>query len=210
MSNSLPAYDYSCFVDIIGLSENQCECFDTNVNWDESLSGVFLDKAEGLSLKMVDALKDCENENNLWLLMDSARTNAILQFIGDSNAKLLQKYEQARTVFSGNIGNHTYKNNRTLNTTYAGVRFKTANVAGGYIKITNIYTFFSAVGTVDVTIYNNLNENLGTYTLNTANGKASNTVSILLPLWNENTTELEYIFLYTYSALNKPKDNEAH
>ena len=209
MSNSITPYDHDCFTNIIGLSRIDCDCFDENTDWDESYSDLFLDEAEGLSLKMVDALKDCENDNNLWLLMDTARKNAIIQFIGDSNSKMLQEYQLSRSAFKGNIGRNDFKNALTKSNTYIGQRWSTANIVGGYAHITNINTFFSAVGVISVTVYNNLNEIVvPAFNLITSNGKTANAVDILLPMWNKDITNLEYIFIYTYDALNKPKDNE--
>lgn len=208
MSNDLTAYDIECYRDIIGLSRIDCECFDDNVNWDESYSGLYVDEAEGLSLRMVDALKDCENDNNLWLLMDTARGNAIRQFIADTNNRLLQENIISRPAFRGNIGRFDYKLPRTLTKTYACQRWATANVVAGYVHIKHITTFFSAAGTITLTIYNSLNDVISTHTLTTANGKYVNTVDIRLPMWNKNTTALEYIFVYTYDAANKPKNNE--
>ena len=208
MSNDLTAYPIECFRDIVGLSRITCDCYDENLNWDESYSGLFVDEAEGMSLKMINATKDCENDNNLWLLMDTARGNAIRQFIADTNNRLLSENILARSAFSGNIGRYDYKAVKSSSKTYNCQRWATANVVGGYVHISNITTFFSAVGTVDVTIYNNLNDIVvAATTLITANGKTSNAVDITLPMWNVNTTELEYIFVYTYDALNKPKDN---
>ncbi len=208
MSNITPYYDIECFRNIIGLSRIDCECFEANNDWDESYSNIFLDEAEGLHLRMIDAVKDCENDNNLWLLMNTARGNAIRQVIDDTRQKLLQEYQLSRSNFKGVIGRYDYKNDRTLNNTYAGQRWRTANVVGGYARITDIATFFNVVGTVDVDIYNNLNEAIGTVTLDTANGKKMNTTDILLPLWDKRIDNLEYIFIYTYDPANKPKDNE--
>lgn len=208
MSSPTVYYNIECFRDIIGLSRIDCECFDPNMGYDESYSGLYLDEAEGLSLRMIDAVKDCENDDNLWLLMDTARGNAIRRVIADTTNKLLEKYKQARPNFNGNIGRFDYKTSRALNKIYAGQRWLTANVVGGYAHITNISTFFSAVGTVDVLIYNNLNELIETVTLQTANGRQDNAVDILLPVWNENTTELQYIFIYTYNPANQPKNND--
>ena len=208
MSNSLTPLNYDCFTNIIGLSEIDCDCFDSNLNWDESYSGLFLDKAEGISLRMVDAVKDCENEDNIWLIMNTARDNAIRQFVSDTNLRLLQKYQLARSNFYGMIGRQDFKRERVINHTYAGVRFATANVVGGWMKVKNITTIFSGIGTRQLFIYNNLNELLYTIDIDTINGKKTNTVDITLPLWNIRTHTLEYYFVYAVDATNQCKNND--
>lgn len=203
-------YDISCYEDIIGLSRIECECFDENVGWDYSISGLYVDEAEGMNLRVIDAQKDCENDNNLWLIMNTARQNAIRQFLSDSQMRLMQKYQLARPLFNGSVGRHVYKRSLALTQNYAGLRMATANVVGGYMKITNINTFFSAAGAIAMTVYNNLNEVVATVNLNTANGKQANTVNILLPMWNKNTDCLEYYFTYAVDPANQPKDNDLH
>lgn len=207
MSNALIPFDISCFEDIVGLSRIDCSCFDTNVGWDSSYSGLYVDEAEGMSLKMVDALKDCENDNNLWLLMDAARANGIRRLIGDTNIKLIDIYEQKRPKFQGYIGEQTYKNARILNKTYSGVWFYTANAAGSYMHIKNITTIFNASGTRTITIYNNLNEVITTVPVATINGVYKNPVNITLPLWDSRTKYLQYFFIYTTNSAIQPKDN---
>lgn len=204
------SYDISCFSDIIGLSQIECECIDTNTGWDTSLSGLYVDKAEGLDLRMVEAVKDCVNENNLWLLMDAAKDKATRHFVADTNNRLLQKYIMARSNYYGNLGRLDYKNNRIVPRTYAGVRFATANIAGGYMHIKSITTCFSAAGNITLTIYNNLAEVVETVNLTTINGRSINTVDITLPLWDERFTNLEYYLLYTVDATNPCKDNQVH
>lgn len=204
-------YDPACYENIIGLSRNECECLDENTGWDISISGLYVDEAEGMNLRVVEANKDCSNDNNLWLLMDTARNNGIRQFLADTQNQLLQKYQIARPLFHGSIGRLVYKNSLNLTQTYGGVRMSTANVVGAYMKITNINTLFSAAGAFDLNIYNNLNELVaGPIPLQTIAGKKANAVSIILPMWNKNTDCLEYYFTYTVNPANQPKDNDLH
>lgn len=210
MSNTIIPPSIACFENIIGLSENDCECFDENTGWDISYSGVYLDKAEGLSLKMIEATKDCENENNLWLIMDNSRSNAIRQFISDSNNRLLQKYLLARSNFYGNVGRLDFKNNRNISKNYASIVFATANIAGGYAHIKTITTCFSAIAVKALTIYNNLNEVIGTVNLDTINGRKVNNVDITLPLWDARIPNLVYYFVYSVDPANPCKDNILH
>jgi len=197
-----------CFEDIIGLSRIDCGCFEDNL-YMTSNSTLYLDEAEGLNLRTIDSIKNCDNANDLWLLMDTARNNGISRFISDTNIALIQKYAPQRSNYKGTVGEQTYKVNRGLTTAYAGVRMRTANVVGGFMKITNIKTIFSGTDIIQLFVYNNLNELLHTINLNTtSNSVTTNQQSITLPMWDKRTQELEYIFIYAYDSLNQPKDNQ--
>jgi len=66
---------------------------------------------------------------------------------------------------------------------------------------------FATTGTIDLLIYNNKNEHLGTYTLNTvANTVTSNSVDIELPLHEDYIDNIEYFFVYKVSL--QPKNNQ--
>lgn len=210
MSNSLTPLNYDCFTNIIGLSDINCDCFDDNLNWDESYSGLYLDKAEGVSLQLVDSIKDCSNEDNIWLIMNTARDTAIRKFVSDTNMRLLQKYQLARSNFYGMIGRQDFKKDRIINSTYAGVRIATANVVGGWMKLKGITTIFAAAGVRDLYIYNNLNELLYTIPVNTANGKIVNTCDITLPLWDIRTKQLEYFLVYSVDPAIPCKNNDVN
>lgn len=209
MSTVNDCVNLSCFDDIIGLSEIDCECFSPN-NYSLSKSCLFLDKAEGMQLRQIDALKDCSNEGDLWLLMDAARTKAIKRFVADTQARMGEKYELSRSLFSGYIGKNQVKQLRTYFTTYAGVRWRTAQIVGGFAKIKAINTIFQTTGTIQLDIYNSMNEHLYSMMLDTEAGKMHRNIlatPIVLPLWDGRTDFLDYVFIYSYNALNKPYDN---
>ena len=199
-----------CFEDIFGLSRIDCACFETNL-YTESISTLYLDEAEGINLRVIDSLKNCDNANELFGIMDTARTSGINRFLSDVQIQLIQKYNLSRSNYTGTIGEQTFKNPKTSGYVYSGVRFYTANVVGGYMKIKNIKTIFQASGTFNLLVYNNMNELLHTIPLaTTAGGVTNNTQDITLPLWDERTQYLEYIFVYVYNPANPPKDNQLH
>lgn len=202
--------DYSCYDDIIGLSETHCACYADNA-YDVSTSCLYVDQAEGMNLRMIDALKDCGTEDDIWQLMARARTKAVKRFVADATAGLVVKYTPARTFFRGYVGKNQYKQLRTIGTTYAGMRFRAAQIVGGYIKITHINTLFQATGTVTLDVYNSLNEHLYSVSLDTEAAKMHrNALSspMILPLWDGRTDDLDYVFVYTYNAANKPYDSK--
>jgi hypothetical protein len=202
--------DLSCFDDIIGLSLIDCVCFPEN-DYKTSKSCLYLDQAEGMQLRQIDALKDCGNDNDLWLLMDTARTKAIKRFVAETQAQMGTMYSLARTMFNGYLGRQQVKYMRTLSHTYAGVRFRAGQVVGGSVKITAINTIFEATGTITLDIYNSLNEHLYSMLLDTQAGTMHHnhlSTPITLPLWDGRCDYLDYIFIYTYSSANKPYDNK--
>jgi hypothetical protein len=210
MSNPNTCIDLSCFDEIIGLSQTVCECYPDN-NYDASKSCMWLDEAEGLTLRRIEALEDCATDDNLFMLMDRARTKAIQRFVGETQAKMAERYDPARTIYTGYIGKNAKKYVRNINNTYAGMRLRTGQITGGYLKITAINTLFEATGTVSLDIYNSLNEKLYSISLDTQAGVMKRNVlatPISLPLWDGRCDELDYVFVYTYDSLNKPYDTK--
>jgi hypothetical protein len=210
MSVGTDCIDLSCFDEIIGLSETTCECLPDN-NYHLSNSCLFLDKAEGMNLKQIDSLAGCETESDLWLMMNDARSRAIKRFVSDAQAKMSQRYQLARTIFTGYIGKSQAKTIKAVGKTYAGVRIHPAQVVGGYITIKAINTYFEKTDTISLDIYNCLNEKLYTVSLDTEAGKMHRNLlatPITLPLWSGEVDNLDYVFVYTYDANNRPYNTE--
>jgi len=162
-----------------------------------------------MQLRQIDALKDCSNDGELWLLMDTARTKAIKRFVADTQSQMGTMYQLARTMFSGYLGKNQFKYLRTLNYAYAGVRWRTGQVVGGYAKITAINTLFQATGAITLDVYNSLNEHLYSMSLDTQAGVMKHNAlltPIVLPLWDGRCDNLDYVFIYTYDSNNKPYD----
>lgn len=206
ITNSL----YSCYDYVIGLYRGTCDCWDPKGNfildYNTSYSDLFLN--ELYPLNNLEGLEGCEN-NDLWTLMDRARTRAIINFVTDTNALLSKEYKLAHRPFKGVIGRIKHERDRTINTTYAGVVLRCDPMKSGYLTLTNIGTLFNYTGTVEVTIYDNLNTNYGSYTLTTTEDTfVNNAVSELtLPLKSDYTDYLEYYFIYTLGG-HQPRDND--
>ena len=163
-----------------------------------------------MNLNYIDGMADDCYPGGIWSIMSHARDNAVRAFIADTNSKLLELNRLKRQPFYGTIGRRTYKQNRSPNQTYAGVRWYCADIVGGVAVIKKIYTLFSQTGTITLYVYNKFNELLGTYTLNTtANILTENDISDLeLDFHVDFESNPEYFFVFQVGA-NVPKDNQS-
>lgn len=201
----LPCYDY-----IIGLYQGSCDCYDGRPeDYNTSDSGLYI--SDLLEPKFIDGLLNCDQGASIWELMEIVRNLAIRNFVGDTNALLMQSNKLSRSPFYGAIGRAKYS--RTLALTsgyYAGVRIFCADIVSGYLRIKKIGTLFSQTGTISVTVYDSYGNSLGTYSLATEANKHKVTTlpSVLeLDLHNEYTENMEYFILYQVGS-NQPKNND--
>jgi hypothetical protein len=98
----------------------------------------------------------------------------------------------------------------SLSSVYAGVVMRCNPIKSGVMVINSIGTLMNFTGTVDVTIYDNLNTNHGTYTLNTTVDTFVNNVlpaPLTLPLYSDYVDVLEYYLIYTLGA-TQPRNNK--
>lgn len=201
--------DISCWDNIIGLSRTECDCYDAITAI--SNSGLYLD--ELIQLRSVNELLNCEEGTDLWVKMDRARENAIRLFIGEINLELLKHYKLRREPFYGNIGRRKYTAQMNVtNNYYYGMRVYCQDIVSGIFKVKQIGTLFNKTGAITLWIYNNLNELLGTYNLNTvANQHTLNDITDLeLPMHDGLIDNLEYYFIYQYTSAGGyvPLNNE--
>lgn len=207
---SVSPIDISCWDDIIGLSKTTCECFPEN-NYNESLSGLYLDELPGMNLSSILGTANCNDSYNIWYIMATARDNAIIQFINDANTHILKKNKVKRMPFYGELGRQRFQLSKNINSTYGGVRWFCADIVSGFVYINKIGTLFEKTGTIQLSIYNNLNELITTLTLNTTANKYNENVlstPLELPLHSNEVDNLQYFFVYHYDPTNKPKDNQ--
>ena len=205
----MSAPDISCYQDIIGLYQGDCDCYGTPPSdYNVSNSGLFI--ADLFEPKMINGLLNCDQGDSIWELMEIVRELAIRRFIADSNALLMKHHSLTRQPFYGAIGRATFKNTKTLiNGYYAGVRMYIADVVSGYMTITKIGTIFDFTGTITLFGYNNLNKLIDTVSLNTiSNIHTLNDVNIELQLHNRYVDNLEYYFIYQAETGKNPKDND--
>lgn len=199
---------YDCYDYIIGLSRTEGSCYDPKtgftLDYNTSYSGLYLDELEPLS--RVTSLE--KTTENVWYILDRARDLGIKRFVRDGQQALMQEYKLRNQPFTGIIGRVKHTNDRTVNTTYAGVQFFCKDYRGAYMTVNNIGTIMSYTGTVDVTVYDNLGEDHGTYTLNcVADTLTLNSVDITLPLHDEYVDNIRYYFIYE-TAGGDPRNND--
>lgn len=199
-----------CYDYIIGLSRTECDCHDPKtgyeLDYDTSFSGLYLDEVHPLNNLI--GLENCDNQD-IWRIMALARERAVTTFVADTNALISKNYKLRYRPYTGVIGRIRHNKDLNLGSTYAGVIFRCNPIKSGVMVINAIGTLFNFTGTVDVTIYDNLNNNHGTYTLNaTTDTFVVNTIaSLTLPLFSDYVDTLEYYFIYTLGA-NQPRNND--
>jgi len=196
----------ACFDEIIGLSRTTCECYPDNPYY-HSNSDLYLDELQGLNLKSLSALENCEDSTNIWTIMDRARNNATLNVINDITGELTKKHRVKRQPYYGAIGRKKHTSALSTTNTYMGVRWYCADIVSGNLRITKIHTAFTGTGNITLYIYNNLNDLLHTLTLATVSNTVKENIlatPIDLPAHNSFTDNIEYYFVYEYDALNQP------
>lgn len=156
-----------CLDNIIGLSKTTCDCFEDMKpsDFNESKSDIFLDELEGLNLKMVSGIEDCE-EGNIWDILIESRAEAIKSFKADLIASLLGKYKHKRKPFSGVIGSEKFKTSLSISNNYAGVRIYSANIISGVMSIKRIGLVFDTTAQFDISIFDGIHDYaIATYTV---------------------------------------------
>lgn len=201
-----------CLENVIGLSESTCECFDTPSYANLSLSGLFLDKLEGLDLNMANAAANCEH-GSLWDVLSQARRSAIIQFRTFLFLGLTKEYKKKHEAFKGAIGESKFRTNLALNDAYAGLSVFTNNIRGGMMKVNRIGAMFSQTGSFDLTVFNDYEySSLETINIQAeANRLTWTTINtpLYLPMINDTGTHVRYDFMYdTASIPGPPKDTK--
>lgn len=197
-----------CYKSIVGLTRTDCECYsDMPDSAADSLSGLYLDELVGLSF--IQSMTNCDNGDDLFLNMEKARDNAITSFQADTNALLLQNFKMRRTPFQGGIGRVVGNKVPLVDGNYHSVWMYCDSVRGGVLHIKSIGALFLGTGTVELTIYNNLGDEISTHTLNTvANSHTQNPVDIQLPMHSDYVENVAYCFQYKYDDSLVPKVND--
>jgi hypothetical protein len=200
-----------CLDNIIGLSEVDCECFtDAPVDSGVSLSGLYIDRLEGLDLKLIDAATDC-GTGSVWHMMAQAREDAIIQFKADLFSALKTLYRPRFNPFRGPIGEARFRKNLSINTQYAGVSVCPRPMKGGVMHIKRIGVMFSQNGIFDLNIFDyNQYASLETVTLTAVANKINWTTiagGIDLPMTDDAGDYVRYDFLYESASMpGQPKD----
>jgi hypothetical protein len=103
-----------CLTTVVGLSANDCPCFEADRpdDYNTSLSGYYLDDPEyGFPLKIPQSIRDCEG-NPMWDILERAREAGITQFLTDFGANILaSKYKQKMEPFNDWVGRKSWNMN---------------------------------------------------------------------------------------------------
>lgn len=196
----------NCYANIIGLSRTTCQCYGTEpMDFDLSLSGRYIDELQPLD--RIKALANCEN-GDIWDVLEKAREDSIFTFVSDMKRKLLALYQRTNEDYIGGIGKVKYTGDTSISHAYAGSAMMFNNIKHGVAKINKIGALFNFTGTIDLQIWNNKNELLYTFTLDTqANTLKQNTINIVLSMWDDYVPYLEYYFVYA-NPVGLPKNSD--
>lgn len=198
----------TCFDNIVGFTETDCDCHTTDrpVDYSTSASGLFLSQFAKIGALLTAA--DCGS--NMWAEMASDLELAKLRFTKDVNLLIGKQYRLKRKIVSEVIlGQIKAKATTTMSGAYSITRFACAPIKSGYMTIKNIGTIFEVAGSKEIHIYDNVQGFIETVSATTLSNKHLQTEFVrTLPLYSKFVDVLEYYFIYEADNNNKPKANE--
>jgi len=200
---------YECYNNIIGFTQEDCDCIATDrpEDYNVSTSGLYLDGLAPISGLI--GLARCEK--SMWDILEQARADAIKEFVVNSNTLLANRFILKRSIVNRQVLGEV-KEKEVYNNTknYAVVRVVCAPIRGGVWTIKGLGGVFTGTETIPVTIYNNLGAVVsGPHNITATNGVHSHIpLDIELPLYSKYLQPLEYYFVYAFDALSLPKDTE--
>lgn len=197
------------YKNIIGLTQEDCPEQSENrpLDYNTSLSGLYLDELVLIQGAMKIGLCD----SDWWAIVNRAVQAAIKGFVADANALLIKEYKPKRPVVKGQVFGETkardiYDSDLK---NYGVVRLSCAPIRGGFFRLNSLGTIFEETGAVDVSLYDNVNGLIESFTLNTtANKHTINPIGKSYPMYSKYARPLEYQLVITYPASNAPKDNK--
>lgn len=147
-----------CLKYAVGLSENECNCFEDGKPTDEgeefnrSDSGYFIDDMEhGIPLVITNAASDCD-DGGIWSILEDARENGIKEF-QTSLAILLSQYNKRKfNSYTGGIGDDKHSKVLTVNGQYVAMYLQPKKIRGGKMVIKGGTVTSHATGTTNVAI----------------------------------------------------------
>jgi hypothetical protein len=197
-----------CWANIVGYTRLE-ECVDDinrPIDFDVSLSGIYLDELRGINLNMIE-----DTGGELWIKLRNAYENAIRTFKVDVFSEILKNHKNKYDNFVGNIGSQRFKNSLSLTKNYAGIRMYCNDIKGGYFTLKAIGVLMDKTETFDIDIFDNLtDEPIETIEVNSIENKISIKnldTPIVLQLSNDNYDNMEYFFLYN-RGVKQPKNNK--
>lgn len=199
----------TCLEKVVAVSDVDCPCTESGrpADYQTSKSGLFLDSL--IDLNMPLAAHDCEGQT-VWQLGQDAIDEATA-LVMNNLLKCWGTAHVARKPFTALIGEPDFRRVIDPYGAHAGLRIMPRHdIEFGEIVITGISTAFSATGTVDVMLYDSLQEApLWAVTLDTtANVLQPNPLDPVevLPFTQVGRDPARYWLVYTVDPANKPLD----
>ena len=179
-----------CLNNIIGLSDTDCNCWDSSkpVDFDtlnESLSGLYVSQPNTIPIRWTNGAADCEN-GGVWDLLIQARKDAVRDLVADFLAANSQVRKEQFLPFT-KIGDPYYKRATLVRGDVAGAYIEPYDIRGGKIRVESVdLTFFSGIVApvdVDISIYSSLDLDtpLATATANITANKVTATAVFPTP-----------------------------
>lgn len=199
-----------CLEKIVGLSRKDCECFtdDRPDNWNESLSGLYLDELSGLTQKNIETSTDC-GEGSIWDIMQKALENGQRTFQTDLLSSVNNRWKSRLPKFEGQIGKKQFNGSAPQIDNLMGMRIESNCIKGSCMVLSGIDTFFdTTIAALEVNIYrSDLPDAIETFTVETEAYKRKVNkfaTPYTLPLYIEGLEEFYYSIVYTIPAGAKP------
>lgn len=197
----------NCLEGVVGLSRTACPCYDVPAN--ESKSELYLDELDGLNLATIKAGSNCE-DGSIWDMMNKAMQSAIFDVSADLHAEVSKYYKVSKEPWQGVIGRDSASGTEAISN-YAGMKILCAPIKGGILKVKRIASFFAATGSINLSVYNNLQDApIASYTIPTSTSSRPawyNLPSTLeLPMYDAQTQYVQYYFVYSNPGFN-PRNN---
>lgn len=115
----------ACLTGVVGLSADDCACFEADrpADFNESLSGYYLDSEEyGIPLQIPASIQACST-TDVWSVLDRARSAGITQFVTELGASLLSgPYNKKVSPFNDWIGRNSHSMNLSGFSTWTGIK----------------------------------------------------------------------------------------
>jgi hypothetical protein len=198
-----------CFDDIIGLTRTPCNDYlEISDAYTTSDSGLYLD--ELIPLSKIESLLNCKVGENVFVFMQKAVNNAIVDFRIDATAILGQQSKLRRQPFNGQIGKVKRDSVLTnlVDGRYYGLVLKCNDIVSGELVINTIGMMFDTGVPMFFSIYDNVDGFLTNFVASTGSGNlVTQNVNVTLPLHSDYVENLEYYILYQYDGDTTPYNN---
>jgi hypothetical protein len=186
-----------CFVNVVGLSRTDCECFGTPpTDYDVSASDLYLDEVNGFNIEKVFKSAKCSEDG--WDILTRARENGLKMMKAEVLRGVQSRTKSKRPSGRATIGKEKGTKALTLSRTYHGLDVKFANHVGGLAVIKRIGAAFKFSGSVTVTVYDSNADVVATRTIEAVQNRWTWTdiTPIEIELGAEGPDNVRYWFLY--------------